>query len=390
MHEQGNLHERVNRLRDELDEAQKALILTRLIMSLEMKWLFMCKPLMMPRLMEKDFLSKKAKIEWLDVGDSNSAYFHKLIKSRNQRSRIEVITNSDNVQVTGNQIQNDFVSHYNAFLGTQAACDELDSEDLFHKKVSDLANKNMTKPITNEEIKRAMFGIEDDKAPGPDGFTFVFFKKGCDVVGQDICKAVRDFFNNGKLLKEVNHTFVALIPKVTTPLKVNDYRPISCCNVIYKCISKILTNLIIEGIKEVVSDNKSAFVLGRRVSDNILITQELMHNYHCDRGPPRCTFKVDIQKAYDTVDWCFLERILTCFGFHPNMIKWIMACVTSTSFSISINGDVHGFIKGKRSLCQGDPISPYLFTLVMEILTLILKKEFVYQILLDFIRIARS
>ncbi|GJU71005.1 protein LAZ1 [Tanacetum coccineum] len=340
----------VPRLRDELDEAQKAIILTRLIMSLEMKWLFMCKPLMMPRFMEKDFLSKKAKIEWLDVGDSNSAYFHKSIKSHNQRSHIKVITNSDNVQVTGNQIQNVFISHYNAFLGTQAACDELDSEDLFHKKVSDLANKNMTKPITNEKIKRAMFGIEDDKAPGPDGFTFVFFKKGWDVVGQDIYRAVRDFFDNGKLLKEVNHTFLALIPKVTTPLKVKDYnRPISCCNVIYKCISNILTNRIIEGIKEVVSDNQSAFVLGRRISDNILITQELMHNYHCDRGPPRYTFKVDIQKAYDTVDWCFLERILTCFGFHPNMIKWIMACVTSTSFSISINGDVHGFIKVRLS-----------------------------------------
>nr|GEU70751.1 hypothetical protein [Tanacetum cinerariifolium] len=214
----------------------------------------------------------------------------------------------------------------------------------------------------------------DDISPGPDGFTSAFFKKGWDVVGQDICKAVRDFFVSGKLLKEVNHTLLALILKVTTPLKVNDYRPISCCNDIYKCISKTLTNRIIEGIKEVVSDNQSLFVLGRRISDNILITQELMHNYHCDRGPPRCAFKVDIQNAYDTVDWCFLERILACFGFHPNMIKWIMTCVTSTSFSISINGDIHVFFKGERGSCQGDPLSPYLFTLVMEILMLILQK----------------
>ncbi|GJU60852.1 putative RNA-directed DNA polymerase, eukaryota, reverse transcriptase zinc-binding domain protein [Tanacetum coccineum] len=140
-------------------------------------------------------------------------------------------------------------------------------------------------------------------------------------------------------------------------------------------LDKILTNRIIEGIKEAVSENQSAFVSGRRISDNILITQELMHNYHLDRGPPRCAFKVDIQKAYDTVDWCFLDRILTGFGFHPNMIKWIMACVTSTSFSISINGDIHGYFKGKRGLHQGDPLSLYLFTLVMEILTLILQRR---------------
>ncbi|GKB24097.1 putative RNA-directed DNA polymerase, eukaryota, reverse transcriptase zinc-binding domain protein, partial [Tanacetum coccineum] len=117
-----------------------------------------------------------------------------------------------------------------------------------------------------------------------------------------VCTAIHNLFSNGKLLKEINHTFLALIPKVATPFKVNDYRPISCCNVIYKCISKILTNRIIEGIKEVVSENQSAFVPGRRISDNILITQELMHNYHRNRGSPRCAFKVDIQKAYDMVD----------------------------------------------------------------------------------------
>ncbi|GJY92691.1 putative RNA-directed DNA polymerase, eukaryota, reverse transcriptase zinc-binding domain protein, partial [Tanacetum coccineum] len=107
-----------------------------------------------------------------------------------------------------------------------------------------------------------------------------------------------------------------------------------------------------EGIKEVVSDNQSAFIPGRRISDNILITQELMHNYHRNRGPPRCAFKIENQKAYDTVDWKFLENIL-----------------------ININGNIHGFFKGKRALRQGDPLSPYLFTLVMEILTLILKRR---------------
>nr|GEV41576.1 hypothetical protein [Tanacetum cinerariifolium] len=93
------------------------------------------------------------------------------------------------------------------------------------------------------------------------------------------------------------------------------------------------------------------------------------------RGPPRCAFKVDIQKAYDTVDWGSLPNILIGFGFHEMMISWIMVCVSSTTFSLNINGELCGFFQGKRGLRQGDPMSPYLFTLVMEVLTLMLKQK---------------
>ncbi|GJU66584.1 protein LAZ1, partial [Tanacetum coccineum] len=375
LHDQGNLHDRVIRLRAELDEVQKALDLDPSNSTLRDEEALYLQAFDEAKLDEERFLKQKAKIDWLDVGDSNSAFFHKSIKSRNQRSRIEVVKTETNMEVTGNSVSEVFVAHYEGLLGTSTVCEDLDTNGLFLKTVSDLANAHMTSPITNNEIKRAMFDIGDDKAPGPDGYTSAFFKKGWDVVGQEVCTAVHDFFANGQLLKEVNHTFIALIPKVTTPLKVTDYRPISCCNVLYKCISKILTNRIIEGIKEVVSENQSAFVPGRRISDNILLTQELMHKYHTDRGPPRCAFKVDIQKAYDTVNWRFLGFILKSFGFHHTLIKWIMACVKSPSFSICINGNTHGFFKGKRGLRQGDPLSPYLFTLVMEVLTLMLQRR---------------
>ncbi|GJU23040.1 putative RNA-directed DNA polymerase, eukaryota, reverse transcriptase zinc-binding domain protein, partial [Tanacetum coccineum] len=207
-------------------------------------------------------------------------------------------------------------------------CNELNVDGLFFKTVPMSIAANMVRNVTNEEIKSVMFDIEDEKAPGPDGFTSVFFKKRWSVVGDDICNAVRDLFSNGLILKEINNTFLALIPKFPTPLRVNDYRPISW-------------------IKEVVSENQSAFILGRRISDNILITQELMYSYHKKKGPPRCAFKIDIQKAYDTVDWRFLENILTRFGFHPTMVKWIMVVLHLHLFLLVSMATFMDTLKGK-------------------------------------------
>ncbi|GJV66022.1 putative reverse transcriptase domain, reverse transcriptase zinc-binding domain protein [Tanacetum coccineum] len=227
----------------------------------------------------------------------------------------------------------------------------------------------------DKEIKDALFSIGDDKSPGPDGFSAAFFKEAWIVIGQDIYNAVREFFRNGTMLKEINHTIIALLPKVKTPTRVTDFRPISCCNVLFKCISKLIANRIKHCLKSIISANQSAFVPGRSITDNILLTQELMHNYHLNRGTPRCAFKVDIQKAYDTVDWVFLRSILVGFGFHEKMVTWIMECVTTTSYSICVNGSLHGHFKGSRGLRQGDPLSPYLFTMVMEILTLMIQRR---------------
>ncbi|GJT28061.1 RNA-directed DNA polymerase, eukaryota, reverse transcriptase zinc-binding domain protein [Tanacetum coccineum] len=247
--------------------------------------------------------------------------------------------------------------------------------DMFTTKLSREEANAMICPVSDMEIKQAMFDIDDDKAPGPDGFTSCFFKKAWNIIGSDICDAVREFFISGKLLKEVNATMISLIPKMNTPNKVSEFRPIACCNVLYKCISKILTNRIKSGLEKVVSINQSAFIPGRSIQDNILLTQELLKGYNRKNGPQRCALKIDLQKAYDTVSWSFLGECLKFFGFHGKMIDWIMTCVTTTAFSLCINGQSYGYFKGARGLRQGDPISPYLFTLVMEVLNLVMIKN---------------
>ncbi|GKA94578.1 reverse transcriptase domain, reverse transcriptase zinc-binding domain protein [Tanacetum coccineum] len=171
------------------------------------------------KLDEEHFLKQKAKIEWLEVGDSNSAFFHKSVKSRNQRSRIDTIRDAADCEVTGSLVAECFVNHYQQFLGTNMECVDLDSDGLFLNRVSVATSLKMVRNVSNEEVKIAMFSIGDDSAPDPDGFTSAFFKKSWDLVGNNICSAVKEFFNKGKLLKEINHTFLALILIVATPLK---------------------------------------------------------------------------------------------------------------------------------------------------------------------------
>ncbi|XP_071727851.1 uncharacterized protein [Rutidosis leptorrhynchoides] len=373
---QGNLHARVVKLRKELEIAQAELDKTPDSLNLRMNESLKLKEYKEAILEEECFLKQKSKVEWLRVGDSNSSYFHKVVKGRVHRNHIHAISDQNDNIVEGAAVCDVFVRHYELFLGTANTCNMLnDPGTLFSARINTTKANHMVRPVTNEEVKAAIFDIGDDKAPGPDGYSSAFFKNAWDVVGNDACSAIKAFFSNGQLLTEINHTIIALLPKNQHPGKVNDYRPISCCNVLYKCISKIITNRITPCLEDIVHENQSAFIPGRRISDNILLTQELMRNYHLDRAIPRCAFKVDIQKAYDTVDWGFLRAILVHFGFHKTMVKWIMKCVSTSSFSISINGNLCGFFKGKRGLRQGDPMSPYLFTLVMEVLSLMLKRN---------------
>ncbi|XP_071694886.1 uncharacterized protein [Rutidosis leptorrhynchoides] len=281
-------------------------------------------------------LKQKAKVKWLEDGDRNTKFFHSILKSRKQKCRVDNICDENGVNFCDEQMGVQFVKHFRNFFG-----------------------------------KGSQY---DDKAPGPDGYSSLFFKKAWSIVGKDVCSAVKEFFETGRSLKESNATLIALIPKTKTPLKVSDFRPIACCNVLYKCISKVITNRLKEGLDRVVSCNQSAFIPRRSIHDNILVAQEVLKGYNRVKGPSRCALKIDIQKAYGTVNWCFLRDILNGFGFHHRTVQWIMECVTSSSFSICVNGGIEGFFKGGRGLRQGDPMSPYLFTLIMEVLSLIISK----------------
>lgn len=198
--------------------------------------------------------------------------------------------------------------------------------------------------VTDAEIRDTIMAMNPKKAPGLDGYNSGFFQKAWPIIGHEVTAAIKTFFKSGQLLKKANSTIVALVPKIPNPSKVGDFRPISCCNTIYKCIARILARRLQVALPYMIDPVQSGFAKGRRIADNIFLTQELMKGYHTSSSSPRCAMKVDIMKAYDNVRWEFLWDVLSSKNFHPTMIKWLQACVTTANYSLSINGELTDFI----------------------------------------------
>ena len=320
---------------------------------------------------ELSYCSQLAKAKYLKNSDKGTKFFHDLIKSNRSKNHIASISLGDGGRSNSSkQVSDAFVQYYKSLLGSKEDCIKLNRETVLRGKLLEAEQANLLlREVTEEEIKSALFSIGEDKAPGPDGYTSCFYKKAWNVIGRDFIKAVKEFFDSGQILKQINHSVLALIPKSKAADKVEDFRPIACCNVLYKVISKILASRLAPALCGIVDPAQSAFVQHRSMTDNIFLIQELLRQYGRKRASPRCILNVDLRKAFDSIDWDFLQDMLSALQFPPRFIKWIMECVSTTSYSLSYNGSMHGFFKGKRGLRQGDPLSPYLFVICLEYLS---------------------
>ncbi|KAL0455426.1 UNVERIFIED_CONTAM: LINE-1 reverse transcriptase [Sesamum latifolium] len=324
--------------------------------------------------LEQHMLHQRAKLAWMKGGDQCSRIFFRKVAKRRSSKRVFQITDSTGqVFTTQPEVISEFITYYQSLLGGDRR-DRLIDLLYFRQWARHIISEDeallLVQSVTPGEIKQAVFDIDESKAPGPDGYSSGFFKAAWPIVGEEVTRAIMEFFVTGRLLKQVNSTLILLIPKVNTPTVVAEFWPISCCNVLYKVITKILVQRMRGILDKLISPSQNAFVPGRSIGENILLAQELFNGYNQQHLPPRCALKVDLRKAYDTVEWDFLSAVLALFGFPKQFILWIEECVTMPSFSVCLNGSPHGFFRGARGLRQGDPMSPYLFVLVMEVLTL--------------------
>ena len=228
-------------------------------------------------------------------------------------------------------------------------------------------NRDLICSFSRDEVEAALKSMEPLSAPGPDGMPPTFFQSYWSIVGDDVSSAVLNYLNNCSLPAAINHSFITLVPKVKSPEKNFEFRPISLCNVIYKLVSKVLANRLQGVLPSIISENQSAFQAGRLITDNILMAFETLH--YMKHQPGKGGFmalKLHMSKAYDRVKWSFLKQIMLRMGFHEQWVDLMMICVTSVSYSLLIDGEPSENIVPSRRIRQGDPISPYLFLLCSE------------------------
>lgn len=326
---------------------------------------------------EELFWCQRSRVKWLKDGDRNSKFFHATTIQRRGRNRIDRLQDANGEWVEGqNDIFQLIVNHFHQVYTSDKPTLDEECIQCVTGKVTTHMNEELNLPISDLEIKLAVDSMGDMKAPGPDGLNGLFFQKNWDIIGRVVCTAVKDFFDNGQLPTELNETVVTLIPKVPMPECLNQLRPISCCNYIYKVISKIFVLRLKRFMGGLISHNQSAFVGGRLIQDNLIVAHEAFHalKQKTRGGKENMAIKLDMSKAYDRVEWIFIEKVLLAYGFEAAWVNKVMMLVTTVTYNYKVNGFISSTIKPQRGLRQGDPLSPFIFILVADVLSLMINK----------------
>ncbi|KAJ9708595.1 hypothetical protein PVL29_000566 [Vitis rotundifolia] len=307
-------------------------------------------------------------VKWVKEGDCNSKFFHKVANGRRNRKFIKVLENERGLVLDNSESIKEEILRYFEKLYASPFGESWRVECLDWSLISGESASRLESPFTEEEISKAIFQMDRDKALGPNGFTIAVFQDCWDVIKEDLVRVFDEFHRSGIINQSTNVSFIVLLPKKSMAKKISDYRPISLITSLYKIIAKVLAGRLRGILHETIRSTQGTFVQGRQILDAVLIANKIVDEKKRS-GEEGVVFKIDFKKAYDHVSWDFLDHVLEKKGFSPRWRKWMRGCLSSVSFVVLVNGNAKGWVKAFRGLRQGDPLSPFLFTLVADVLS---------------------
>lgn len=321
--------------------------------------------------LDRTMARQRARERHLREADACTKYFHLQACHRRRKNFIPSLQH-DGRTILDEPAKADLVhDHYVSILGTPfTRLHRINLQLLDIPRLDDL--HCLADPFSPEEVRRIVWESPLDRAPGPDGMSTAFYRASWEIVGPDLAALFDRFWElDFRSLHSINGALMVLLRKNGQPTSIKDYRPISLIHSVGKFISKGLALRLTPYMTRIVRLNQSAFIRGRLLHDNFRAVQLTCRWLHARRYPT-ILLKVDLAKAFDTVAWPFLLDVLRHIGFPLRWTNWVSALLASSSTRVLVNGRAGARIRHARGLRQGDPLSPLLFVIIMEVLNALL------------------
>lgn len=312
-------------------------------------------------------------------GDYNTSFYHTSTLARRKPNRILTLQDSNGVWLTkaadvANHIREGFISLFT--FGMEIGYRRPWNIPNWPVQISEEDAVELSCFVSDQEVKDALWSLKPFKALGPNGLHGGFFQRFWLLVGETVTNTVKGAFTNGKIMEHINKTLITLIPKHTRADRLGSFLPISLCNTIYKIITKIIVARFRPFLSNLIFPMQVAFVSSRKGLDNVIITQEILHTMSRKKGNVGyMANKIDLEKTYDRLEWSFVRDTLKLFNIPDYLVNVIMSYISSSSVAVLFNGGALEESHPMRGIRQGDPLSPYLFIMCMEVLRLMIKDK---------------